>query len=102
MRQYWSPSLLSVRRQAIICADAGLLSIGTLSKFRPFCLVANVEDGWPPAAASSEYEMQMMKAYNEGILPKGPYLPCVSMAGRVLLVGYHPLNPITQTEGPHI
>ena len=25
----------------------------------------------------------------EGILPKGPYLPCVSMAGRALLVGYH-------------
>ena len=25
----------------------------------------------------------------EGILPKGPYLPCVSMAGRVLLARYH-------------
>ena len=25
---------------------------------------------------------------NEGILPKGPYLPCVSMAGRALLAGY--------------
>ena len=25
----------------------------------------------------------------EGILPKGPYLPCVSMAGSALLVGYH-------------
>ena len=25
----------------------------------------------------------------EGILPKGPYLPCVSMAGRSLLAGYH-------------
>ena len=24
----------------------------------------------------------------EGILPKGPYLPCVSMAGRSLLAGY--------------
>ena len=24
----------------------------------------------------------------EGILPKGPYLPCVSMEGRALLVGY--------------
>ena len=28
-------------------------------------------------------------AYIEGILPKGPYLPCVSMAGRALLAGYH-------------
>ena len=27
----------------------------------------------------------------EGILPKGPYLPCVSMAGRALLAGYHRL-----------
>ena len=25
----------------------------------------------------------------EGILPKGPYLPCESMAGRALLRGYH-------------
>ena len=25
----------------------------------------------------------------EGILPKGPYLPCVSMAGRALLAGYN-------------
>ena len=25
----------------------------------------------------------------EGILPKWPYLPCVSMAGRALLAGYH-------------
>ena len=25
----------------------------------------------------------------EGILPKGAYLPCVSMAGRALLAGYH-------------
>ena len=27
--------------------------------------------------------------YIEGILPKGPYLPCVSIAGRALLAGYH-------------
>ena len=26
--------------------------------------------------------------YIEGILPKGPYPPCVSMAGRALLAGY--------------
>ena len=25
----------------------------------------------------------------EGILPKGPYLPCVSMVGRAPLAGYH-------------
>ena len=28
--------------------------------------------------------------YIEGILPKGPYLPCVSMMGKVLLAGYPP------------
>ena len=27
--------------------------------------------------------------YIEGTLPKGPYLPCVSMAGRALLAGCH-------------
>ena len=33
----------------------------------------------------------------EGILPKGPYLPCVSMAGRALLAGYPPCprNPLS-------
>ena len=30
----------------------------------------------------------MSHFYLEGILPKGPYLPCVSMAGRALLAGY--------------
>ena len=29
--------------------------------------------------------------YFEGILPKGPYLPCVSMAGGAHLAGYHRL-----------
>ena len=29
--------------------------------------------------------------YYESILPKGPYLPCVSMLGRALLAGYHRL-----------
>ena len=30
----------------------------------------------------------IMLHYIEGILPKWPYLPCVSMAGRALLAGY--------------
>ena len=33
--------------------------------------------------------------YIEGFLPKGPYLPCVSMAGRALLAGYPRYDPIT-------
>ena len=35
--------------------------------------------------------------YLDGILPKGPYLPCVSMAGRALFAGY--LRPMAQ-QGP--
>ena len=34
-------------------------------------------------SGASSYRLQF-----DGILPKGPYLPCVSMAGRVLLAGY--------------
>ena len=30
----------------------------------------------------------IINLYIEGILPKGPYLPCVSMAGRAPLAGY--------------
>ena len=35
-------------------------------------------------------------SYNQGILPKGPYLPCVSMAGRALLAGHHRLDNMIQ------
>ena len=38
-------------------------------------------------AADMEYHIiDNMQVY--GVLPKGPYLPCVSMAGRALLAGY--------------
>ena len=44
-----------------------------------------------------------LAVYVEGILPKGPYLPCVSMvsmAGRALLAGYHRcFEPLTGTTG---
>ena len=33
-----------------------------------------------------------LRVYYEGILPKGSYLPCVSMAGRALLAGYHRIS----------
>ena len=33
--------------------------------------------------------LQGMVSDIDGILPKGPYLPCVSMAGRALSAGYH-------------
>ena len=31
----------------------------------------------------------IMRVHIKGILQKGPYLPCISMAGRALLAGYH-------------
>ena len=37
--------------------------------------------------------------YFEGILPKGPYLPCVSMAGRALLAGYPRFVPALHVTG---
>ena len=38
----------------------------------------------------TEISQQMFNlGHVECILPKGPYLPCVSMAGRALLTGYH-------------
>ena len=40
------------------------------------------------------------RTHFEGILPKGPYLPCVSMVGRTLLAGYHRFSKwINMTEG---
>ena len=38
---------------------------------------------------SSSWWPLQYHAYIKGILPKGPYLPCVSMAGRALWAGYH-------------
>ena len=37
----------------------------------------------------SKQQIYIMTLKFKGILPKGPYLPCVSMAGRALLAGYH-------------
>ena len=35
------------------------------------------------------FQCEFSPPYIEGILSKRPYLPCVSMAGRALLAGYH-------------
>ena len=35
------------------------------------------------------YLLLLINTHLKGILPKRPYLPCVSMAGRALLAGYH-------------
>ena len=38
----------------------------------------------------------------EGILPKVPYLPCVSMVGRALLAGYHRVAVQGDCEAVHV
>ena len=40
------------------------------------------------ADSSSRLRLGWRQHHIKGILPKGPYLPCVSMAGRALLAGY--------------
>ena len=36
-----------------------------------------------------QFKSSLMETHLQGILLKGSYLPCVSMAGRALLAGYH-------------
>ena len=40
-------------------------------------------------AGYPRYTSSSWLPYIEGFLPKGPYLPCVSMAGRALFAGYN-------------
>ena len=47
---------------------------------------ASLSEGWPVA---TKVTCPITSSYTEGILPKGPYLPCISMAGRAFLAGYH-------------
>ena len=42
-----------------------------------------------PASLSEGWPMATRVTCPIGILPKGPYLPCISMAGRALMAGYH-------------
>ena len=50
------------------------------------CVLWGLIDNKP---ADKGLALNKRQAFIEGILPKGPYLPCVSMAGRALLAGYH-------------
>ena len=42
------------------------------------------------------------RVQNEGILPKGPYLPCLHMAGRALLAGYPQNQSLNPQNTSHI
>ena len=91
-----------LKRQYIKCWEfTPLWYIGGISRISTFNFVVDGEDlsvffgcNW----CSSQVKWLFHKTswimlgkyhwYVEGILPKGPYLPCVSMAGRALLAGY--------------
>ena len=44
--------------------------------------------GYTSCSVKHGFPKQKLGEHIEGILPKGPYLPCVSMAGGALLAGY--------------
>ena len=44
---------------------------------------------WVLCQGTVKESSEKLMLYIEGILAKGPYLPCVIMAGRALLAGYH-------------
>ena len=52
----------------------------------------------PADIQQTRFSCEFSATYFEGILPKGPYLACVSMAGRALLAGYHRFVSIV--DGP--
>ena len=61
--------------------------IGIISRTQWIDEMLNINPGlYQPQIYQS---ISILCLYIEGILPKGPYLPCVSMAGRALLAGYH-------------
>ena len=51
-----------------------------------FPQINSARQGWESSASCWN---SWFASHIEGILLKGPYLPCVSMAGRALLAGYH-------------
>ena len=82
--RYWIycrgwPWLTSVLGAELFCDLDKLDWLGFISQ--SICLSLSTR------ASNSVMGNKCCYSYIEGILPKGPYLPCVSMAGRVLLAG---------------
>ena len=77
--------LLPNRRQTII------IIINTVSiVYFPSAIEGSLNDivkTTIPKQTSTNHDKAHPILHTEGILPKGPYLPCVSMAGRALLAG---------------
>ena len=59
-------------------------------------------DIWGQCIHVSQYLQWERSAHIEGILPKGPYLPCVSMTGRALFAGYPRYTGIIYGNQYHI
>ena len=52
-------------------------------------LTGNLEGMYLQSWIYSMFLIMLLQVMSRCILPKGPYLPCVSMAGRARLAGYH-------------
>ena len=65
----------------IIQQHIHLASFVNISLHNGTSIIACHVHGWLRGACTPQ-------VYTEGILPKGPYLPCVSMVGRVLLAAW--------------
>ena len=68
----------------IFCHVNGLFMLFVFYSVCGAYIVFEMRTGIPEASI----EGKDIPQYLEGILPKGPYLPCVSMAGMALLAGY--------------
>ena len=72
--------------QNVVCKMAAILS-------RPQCVKMAPSHQQMPyllkVKISHDSYPHICNKHIKGILPKGPYRPCVSMAGRALLAGYH-------------
>ena len=65
----------------------GAYSLSGISTWYPLSSQAPVF--WFTTLTPEQNGCHFGRQHIEGILPKGPYLPCVSMVGRALLAGYH-------------
>ena len=76
----YSDPLSNVTPSIVSSLNDALLSLTRITKVLVLCIVE-------PKRWGNFQNCRI--THIEGILPNGPYLPCVSMAGRVLLAGYH-------------
>ena len=66
------------------------INMGSPIKMRPSCACSfSTRLRWTRARFGSIFRRELKRQIHfEGILPKGPYLPCISVTGRAHLAGY--------------